>query len=415
MLRTDGTIVLRAFSRSGRRSQAYSTRSVGVTPETETGPRDNHTSSTSKRISTAAESYTTGPTAGQTQGNNSLNATPSTDLEAVQARLRDWSVLASSSLRQRADHFSKKATTTFSRLGLHLNRVTGYEEIDALKKQVVEQGIVLQLSRLLTETNIFHVQEARIKDTRRAAREAKTAYDDAVLQRSISQRQVNDLLQRKSSWTDSDVSHFTSLVRSDHSFEQEEARTKARVAETEDAVDREFSQLMRVILARYHEEQVWSDKIRSASTYGSLAVLGVNLVVFIMAIIVVEPWKRKRLAQTFEKKVEVLGAETKAVMNAGVTRLEERLMGQERLLTELIAQVSAETRHGSFAPQTALNEASLEETPMAPSPTSPSWWSQVYFSYPHLGVIRGRELMLVAGSAAAGGLITLLTRSLFPS
>ncbi|KAF8558372.1 hypothetical protein OG21DRAFT_1366450, partial [Imleria badia] len=270
------------------------------------------------------------------------------DLEAFQSRLREWGVLASSSLRQRANNFSKNATTSFSHLGLHLNRVTGYEEIDALKRQVVEQ-------------------EARIKATRRAARDAKTAYDDAVLQRSISQRQVNDLLQRKSSWTDGDVSNFTSLVRSDHSFEQEEARAKARVAETEDAVDREFSELMRVILARYHEEQVWSDKIRSASTYGSLAVLGVNLVVFIMAIIVVEPWKRKRLAQTFEKKVEEMGAETKALMNAGATRLEERLTGHEKLLTELITQVSAEARLGFFATEAAPKEAAPEETP--PTPT----------------------------------------------
>lgn len=223
---------------------------------------------------------------------------------------------------------------------------------------------------------------------------------------------MNDLLQRKSSWTDGDVSNFTSLVRSDHSFEQEEARTKARVAETEDAVEREFSELMRVILARYHEEQVWSDKIRSASTYGSLAVLGVNLVVFIMAIIVVEPWKRKRLAQTFEKKVEEMGAETNALMNAGAARLEERLTGHEKLLTELITQMSAEARPESFVSATAPREVSPEETPEVPPPTS-SWWSQVYFSYPHLGVFRGRELILVAGSAAAGGVVTLLTRSLF--
>ena len=222
---------------------------------------------------------------------------------------------------------------------------------------------------------------------------------------------MNDLLQRKSSWNDSDVSNFTSLVRSDHSFEQEEARTKAHVAETEDAVDREFSQLMRVILARYHEEQVWSDKIRSASTYGSMAVLGVNLAVFIMAIIVVEPWKRKRLAQTFEKKVEEMGAETKALMNAGAARLEERLTGHEKLLTELIMQVSAEARQGSFATATAPKEP--EVSPVEVPPPTSSWWSQAYFSYPHLGVIRGRELMLVAGSAAAGGVITLLTRSLF--
>lgn len=169
---------------------------------------------------------------------------------------------------------------------------------------------------------------------------------------------------------------------------------------------------MRVILARYHEEQVWSDKIRSASTYGSLAVLGVNLVVFIMAIIVVEPWKRKRLAQTFEKKVEEMGAETKALLDAGTTRLEERLTGHEKVLTELVTQVSAGTRQGFFNTETASKETPPEETSTI-SPPTPTWWSQIYVSDPHLGVIRGHELMLVVGSATAGGLITLLTRSLF--
>lgn len=168
---------------------------------------------------------------------------------------------------------------------------------------------------------------------------------------------------------------------------------------------------MRVILARYHEEQVWSDKIRSASTYGSLAVLGVNVVVFIMAIIVVEPWKRKRLAQTFGKKVDELGTETKAAMNAGATLLEERLTAHEKVLADLVTQASAKAREGFFVAETPLKGASPEETPV---PTAPPWWSwQAYLSYPHLGVVRSRELMLVAGSAAAGGVITLLAHSLF--
>lgn len=64
---------------------------------------------------------------------------------------------------------------------------------------------------------------------------------------------------------------------------------------------------MRLILGRYHEEQIWSDKIRSASTYGQMTALGLNLFVFVLAIVLVEPWKRKRLTATFEKKVDEMG------------------------------------------------------------------------------------------------------------
>jgi sensitive to high expression protein 9 len=174
--------------------------------------------------------------------------------------------------------------------------------------------------------------EAKINVTRQAARQAKTTYEEAVIQRSNSQREVNDLLQRKSNWTDSDVSRFTKLVRQDHLYEQEEVRAKAAVNEMEDAVEREFSHLMRTILARYHEEQVWSDKIRSASTYGSLAALGLNLLVFVMAIAVVEPWKRRRLAQTFEQKIEELSRDNAARVDASMEEIGRQLADQERML-----------------------------------------------------------------------------------
>lgn len=186
-----------------------------------------------------------------------------------------------------------------------------------------------------TGSNTIFFSEATINVTRQALRQSKTAYERAVVQRSNSQREVNDLLQRKSNWTDSDVSRFTTLVRQDHLYEQEEVRAKAAVDEMEDAVEREFSQLMRTILARYHEEQVWSDKIRSASTYGSLAALGLNMLVFVMAIVVVEPWKRRRLAQTFEKKIEELSVENAGKLDASMAAIGRQLADQERMLVEV--------------------------------------------------------------------------------
>ena len=183
---------------------------------------------------------------------------------------------------------------------------------------------------------------------REETRAAKEAYEQAVERRSASQRETNDLLQRKSSWTEDDVMNFTRLVRADHIHEQEEVRTKARYAELDAAADRQFAELMRTILARYHEEQVWSDKIRSASTYGSLAALGLNLLVFILAIVLVEPWKRRKLVQTFEQKVVEL--------NLGHQRTTEASLGDIR------AQVDAQ--HESLvAIQTMLQAKSPSELP----------------------------------------------------
>jgi sensitive to high expression protein 9 len=212
---------------------------------------------------------------------------------------------------------------------------------------------------------MVYIKETRITTSRQAARQAKNTYDEAIVRRSNSQREVNDLLQRKSNWTDSDVSRFTTLVRQDHLYEQGEVRAKTAVSLADDAVDREFSQLcvlrsqfwltcltnepdrMRTILARYHEEQVWSDKIRSASTYGSLAALGLNMVVFILAIIIVEPWKRRRLAQTFEKKIDEMSMENTAMVDDRMKDLARHFVEQEKLLSEMI-EASSKSSNSSM-------------------------------------------------------------------
>ena len=115
------------------------------------------------------------------------------------------------------------------------------------------------------------------------------------------------------------------LVREDHSYEQGEIRAKEVAKAADGDVERELNELLRSILARYHEEQVWSDKIRSASTYGSIAALALNLLVFITATLIVEPWKRRRLANTFEKKVEELSEETRDLLEREISQLETRL------------------------------------------------------------------------------------------
>jgi sensitive to high expression protein 9, mitochondrial len=57
------------------------------------------------------------------------------------------------------------------------------------------------------------------------------------------------------------------------------------------------------LIGRYHEEQIWSDKIRRASTWGTFLLMGVNLFLFGVVQIGLEPWRRRRLVVGFEEKV----------------------------------------------------------------------------------------------------------------
>lgn len=53
---------------------------------------------------------------------------------------RRWSEQKFITLRQRTDSLIARMADSFTRLGGEINRVTGYDEIEALKRQVVSQG-----------------------------------------------------------------------------------------------------------------------------------------------------------------------------------------------------------------------------------------------------------------------------------
>ena len=63
------------------------------------------------------------------------------DLDVVKRRIRDQMNQTAVTLRQRADGLTAETKTKFLKLGAELNKVSGYEEIEALKKEVVEQGM----------------------------------------------------------------------------------------------------------------------------------------------------------------------------------------------------------------------------------------------------------------------------------
>ena len=219
------------------------------------------------------------------------------------------------------------------------------------------------------------------------------------------------MLQRKSSWTDADVSRFTSLVRQDHLIEQEEARAKAAAELTESEVEREFTELMRAILYRYHEEQIWSDKIRSVSTYGSLTVLGLNLLVFVAAILFVEPWKRRKLAQTFEKKVEEMTTVTNASFEERSNMLSTRMDKQDELLIDMARNLAS-----YVTPMISLPDVVYEDIVVPAATTTsieepPKDWSSMSLPEVLSSTLHGLDLRwLVVGTSLTATAVGWLAR-----
>ncbi len=319
------------------------------------------------------------------------------------ARERAKSLPVHVGLPARTDAWKAKTNAILSQLGLRLNEVTGYQAIDELKRSVVQKGkhrfwIHNPRSSASNHSPIFLVLlglEQDISQLREKARSAKISYEDAVSTRSTCQRELNDLLQRKSSWSESDVSRFTGLVRQDHINAQAEVTAKQHLDEMERKLETAFDGLMRSILNRYHEEQIWSDKIRSASTYGQLLALGLNLMVFVAAIIIVEPYKRKRLRESLETRIVLLEKENQQLMKEGIKNINNHFAKQEEILSNLAA-VAVGHSHESKHTQ------AIDRLPASLPPTYPS--SEVQLPWTEYRMPIHNMHILSAAAGAVGGI-----------
>ncbi|ETN45248.1 uncharacterized protein HMPREF1541_10125 [Cyphellophora europaea CBS 101466] len=189
-------------------------------------------------------------------------------------------------LRARFGHFMDNFQSHLFIASRRLNDLTGYSTIEALKNDISSQ-------------------EALVAKARAEVTAARARYSAAIATRSTTQREVNDLLHRKHAWTPTDLERFTNLYRSDHANELAEVAAQKEVADAEARYEEGSTKLGRAILARYHEEQVWSDKIRQMSTWGTWGLMGLNVLLFVVFQILIEPWRRKRLVRGFEEKVEL--------------------------------------------------------------------------------------------------------------
>lgn len=191
----------------------------------------------------------------------------------------------------RRSHLSKRLTHLMDNLqgslflaSQHINDLTGYTGIEALKRAITTQESALSASQ----------DEVRV---------SRQNYKQLVADRAASQREVTTLLARKDTWTPIDLERFTSLYRSDHGNEHAVQEAAQRLADAEREAEKAASRLNSSILARYHEEQIWSDKIRRMSTWGTWGLMGVNVLLFLVFQFGFEPWRRERLTRGFEDKV----------------------------------------------------------------------------------------------------------------
>jgi sensitive to high expression protein 9 len=291
-----------------------------------------------------------------------------------------------------------------------LNDITGYTGIEAIKAQ--NAAIETQLAEAHTRV-----------------RTSRLAYKTSNTKRANTQREVTTLLARKDTWSPLDLERFTTLYRADHELEGEVAAAQEALTEAEADEQKLNQQLNNGILKRYHEEQIWSDRIRRASTWGTWGLMGMNFFLFLVLQFVAEPWKRKRLVKGVvaeEKQVlEEVKAELAAVkMAIELAKAEPAPLEQAAIETapaevevELVPQVTDEPVPASLPSvvvEDARKQQSWEEFLVDPE----SWKAAALDLYSDRMVhLRMRDASILAlegaaaGAAVAGCLAMLFLRS----
>ncbi|KAF2265727.1 hypothetical protein CC78DRAFT_578895 [Lojkania enalia] len=162
---------------------------------------------------------------------------------------------------------------------------TDYSGIEALRREIKEQ-------------------EQLVKARRLAVEEAKRAFDAAHAQQATAQKEVVGLLERKHSWSATDMERYMSLIRAEHVIDQAIREAKDAVLARETELEEARTRLEKRERAQYHEEQIWSDTIRRNSTWVTFGLMGFNILLLLTSLLIIEPWRRRRMVREIKTALE---------------------------------------------------------------------------------------------------------------
>jgi sensitive to high expression protein 9 len=103
-----------------------------------------------------------------------------------------------------------------------------------------------------------------------------------------------------------------SLIRSEHINDRAVREAKEAVDAAETALEEARSYLEKRERAQYHEEQIWSDTIRRNSTWVTFGLMGVNIFLLLLSLLILEPWRRKRMVREIKTALEAQQATAEA-------------------------------------------------------------------------------------------------------
>jgi sensitive to high expression protein 9, mitochondrial len=227
--------------------------------------------------------------------------------------------------------------------GQHINVYTGtdYSGIEALRTQIIDQ-------------------EQKVKNLHTVVDERKSAHHEAFGQQASAQKEIVSLLERKSSWSPTDLERYMSLVRSEHVNDQAVQAAKDSLAVAERELEDARSLLERLERKQYHEEQIWSDTIRRNSTWVTFGLMGVNIILLLAQIMIFEPYRRRKIVRDVKSALDEKTVHTSPPsVNQRVVEIDERT--EEAAASSPPVQQSLDDIIGPTASQPAASTLSTGE------------------------------------------------------
>ncbi|TPX68683.1 hypothetical protein SpCBS45565_g02903 [Spizellomyces sp. 'palustris'] len=235
--------------------------------------------------------------------------------------------------RSASDVYAHVANHIFPKLSDLLNTLTGYSIVQECKNRVLAKDTELNVARERSDM-------------------AKRAYEQTIEERRKCQRELNSLLQvdifanqnsdeahhlpsRKDTWLDSDITRFTELYRKDLNLEQSESQAKQEYKDAVEGFEKCHRDYLNEIRERYIEEQLYSDKIRKASTWWTWGLISLHFAIFVVVQLFVEPRKRRILKEELGNLITETSEADRAALRSQLQKEFQPLIGKLETLQVL--------------------------------------------------------------------------------
>lgn len=235
------------------------------------------------------------------------------------------------------DNFLTKATAASQQINTYTG--TDFSGIEALRTEIV-------------------AQEKQVKLRHAAVNTQKDRHMEAHVKQASSQKEIVSLLERKSSWSPSDLERYMTLVRSEHLDEQAVQKAKEDLAEAERDLEDTRAMLEKLERKQYHEEQIWSDTIRRNSTWVTIGLMGVNIFLLLAQIIFFEPYRRRKIVREMKAALD-----ERTMVGSGPV--------QTALAPEVTAQAAPAEQPNEVPDKVVETEAKVEPVVLVEQPVDP--------------------------------------------